>query len=202
MHLFCGRGVGEEEFGQNIQCPSCDQNNSTGMMTLPRHDQYMACVGVADRRDSENEKAFVISVVTSTSKRRTQAVSTIATVGKSYVGCSPTSKRMVWMEPIPRHFEFFYTGCELAKGNELVAKAGQHYEYQKRADCSLGASSRRRRTSTKVIGVRRRPRNPWVEWLYQRLLEELDRLRKLGVKFEPPLLLQLAKQILSDNTDG
>ncbi|OWY96290.1 hypothetical protein PHMEG_00033478 [Phytophthora megakarya] len=60
----------------------------------------------------------------------------------------------------------------------------------------------RRRTSTKVIGGRGRPRNPWVEWLYPRLLEEFDRLRKLGVKLEPPLLLQLAKEILSDNTDG
>ncbi|EGZ16438.1 hypothetical protein PHYSODRAFT_502225 [Phytophthora sojae] len=49
-----------------------------------------------------------------------------------------------------------------------------------------------------VISGRGRPRSAWVTWLYSKLLDEFDRLHKLGVKFEPPLLLQLAKQILRD----
>ncbi|POM71519.1 Hypothetical protein PHPALM_11908 [Phytophthora palmivora] len=46
------------------------------------------------------------------------------------------------------------------------------------------------------------PRWSGVEWLYPRLLEEFDRLRKLGVKSEPSLLLQLVKQILNDSIEG
>ncbi|OWZ21184.1 hypothetical protein PHMEG_0004301 [Phytophthora megakarya] len=186
MHPFCGRGVGEEGFGQNIQCPSCDQNNSTGTMTSPRHGQDMAGVEVTESRDSENEKAFDISVATSTFQEAHSSRKHHCKPSGSHTLAARLRAKGCY-RPIPRHFEFFYTDCELAKGNGLVAKAGQHYGHQKRADCDFGASSER---------------NPWVEWLYPRLLEEFDRLRKLGVKYEPPLLLQLAKQILSDNTDG
>lgn len=59
----------------------------------------------------------------------------------------------------------------------------------------------RRRVGLKVIGGRGRPRSAWVEWIYPLLLDEFDRLRKLGVKFDPALLLQLAKQLLRDSVE-
>ena len=54
----------------------------------------------------------------------------------------------------------------------------------------------RKRVYIKASEGRGRKREEWVEWLYAELVDEFDRLRKLGVKFSPALLRTLAKDIV------
>ncbi|KAG6949065.1 hypothetical protein JG687_00015094, partial [Phytophthora cactorum] len=48
------------------------------------------------------------------------------------------------------------------------------------------------RVNRKVIVGRGRRTSPWVIWLYPILRAEFDRLRKAGMKFDAPLLCQVA----------
>ncbi|ETP28207.1 hypothetical protein F442_22508 [Phytophthora nicotianae P10297] len=83
------------------------------------------------------------------------------------------------------------------KKREQILDAG-------RGSVAISARRRggRRRVSAKVTAGRGRPRSAWVKWLYTMLLDEFDRLRKLGVKFDAALLLQLAKNILRNSSEA
>ncbi|KAL3656195.1 hypothetical protein V7S43_018982 [Phytophthora oleae] len=98
MHPFCGRAVGDEGFGQAIQCPKCDQTKSFGTTASPRHRRGPESVALSASSDSEDDKPLVIdavpqganastavapeasapTVATPASKRCTQVVSSIA----------------------------------------------------------------------------------------------------------------------------
>ncbi|KAG6960724.1 hypothetical protein JG688_00009460 [Phytophthora aleatoria] len=48
----------------------------------------------------------------------------------------------------------------------------------------------------RVLEGRGRRWNEWVSWLYLQLLNEIDLLRKLGLKFDASMRLQLALRLL------
>lgn len=58
----------------------------------------------------------------------------------------------------------------------------------------------RSRVNKKALKGRGRQRSEWVAWLYPQLLDEFDRLRKLGLKFDASMLRQLAIRLLKTST--
>ena len=56
-----------------------------------------------------------------------------------------------------------------------------------------------KRIQVKCAQGRGRKREQWVEWLYDELLDEFDRLRKLGVKFSPNTLKLVAKDLVTNS---
>ncbi|KAL3661774.1 hypothetical protein V7S43_013069 [Phytophthora oleae] len=63
MHAFCGRAVGDEGFGQAIQCPKCDQTKSIGTTASPRHRRGPESVALSASSDSEDDKPLVVDAV-------------------------------------------------------------------------------------------------------------------------------------------
>ncbi|KAL0218070.1 hypothetical protein RCL1_008918 [Eukaryota sp. TZLM3-RCL] len=58
------------------------------------------------------------------------------------------------------------------------------------------SNAQRRKVFLKALPGRGRRKAPWVEWIYEQLVEEFDRLRKAGVAFDTNLLISLAKDII------
>ena len=57
----------------------------------------------------------------------------------------------------------------------------------------------RKQMQTKANSGRGRKRSAWVEWIHPILLEEFDRLRKAGLKFDTKLLVTVARGIISQS---
>ncbi|KAE9165728.1 hypothetical protein PF005_g29485, partial [Phytophthora fragariae] len=74
----------------------------------------------------------------------------------------------------------------------------------KRGSTNLSARRQdgRKRVSLRVLPGRGRRRSKWVTWLYNHLVDEFDRLRTAGLKFDAPLLRKLALRILRTQGDG
>ena len=62
--------------------------------------------------------------------------------------------------------------------------------------CSRSRLSKRKRHSPKAKSGRGRKRSEWVQYLYPKLVEEFNRLKKSSVKFSSQLLRELAISIL------
>ena len=62
--------------------------------------------------------------------------------------------------------------------------------------CSWSRPSKWKRHSPKAKSGRERKRSEWIQYLYPKLVEEFDRLKKLDVKFSSQLLRELAISIL------
>jgi hypothetical protein len=54
----------------------------------------------------------------------------------------------------------------------------------------------RHRVELKALPGRGRKRDSWVYWIHEELLQEFHRLRKIGMKLSPSLLVTVAKHIL------
>ena len=62
--------------------------------------------------------------------------------------------------------------------------------------CPRSQAGRRRRSRTKTVTGRGHKQSEWVCWLYPRLLDAFEGLRKAGVNFSSRLLQELAREIL------
>ncbi len=62
--------------------------------------------------------------------------------------------------------------------------------------CNSAQQGKAKKVLTKVAPGRGPKRAPWVDWLYPLIVDEFDRYRKMGVKFNSKLLVCLAKDIL------
>lgn len=197
MHPFCGRPTGAEGFGQSVVCPDCDNT-----------DRASDGTSQADDFEGELEYTRSRSPRSSRQSRSTQAVSSIAhrrkvvrwmTEHEAVKGDKGMFAKAV--DKFPGVFNSMTRAANLAKAVDWWKKRGRILEADRGAVVvSTRRRGGRRRVSSKVIAGRGRPRSAWVTWLYPLLLDEFDRLRKLGVKFEPALLQQLAKQILRDSS--
>ncbi|OWZ03587.1 hypothetical protein PHMEG_00024653 [Phytophthora megakarya] len=76
----------------------------------------------------------------------------------------------------------------------ILGQARGHQQLSSRGDGG------RARLNRKVIAGRGRRRNEWVSWIFPRLLDESDRLRKLGLQFDTLLLRPDALRLLKTST--
>ena len=57
------------------------------------------------------------------------------------------------------------------------------------------------RAKRKTPEGRGRSRADWIEWLYSKLLDEIDRVGNLGIKMSYALIIEMARLILVKSTD-
>jgi len=221
MHPFCGTPVGREGFGQPIMCPSCEPKMATILSSASPIVQAFSRQPVVLREDKSTDALIDESEAVNSSsdsasssrgdalsdpsrRRSTQSVSTL----------SQRRKAVKWMEMMndkegSKHLcakavAKFPRTFTSATANANLAKAMRWWKMRASiTGASRGSvvlSSRRangrKRVALKAGPGRGRRRSAFVKWIYPELLSEFDRLRKAGLKFDAPLLRQLAVRVL------
>ncbi|ETO82009.1 hypothetical protein F444_03758 [Phytophthora nicotianae P1976] len=224
MHPFCGKSVGQEGFGQHVVCPDCDSGKPQAISAPPVLKAFAlqgnkaaisskdAANDVDSDESSEDDIISISNVVnvtelpTSTSSRASQQVTTIQ-----------NRRRVIsWMEEyenangaknmFTRAVDQFPDIFNSSTRNANLCKAMSWWKNREQLQAplrgSLSLPSLRsdgtKRVNSKALSGRGRPRSKWVLWIYPLLLSEIDRLRKVGLKFDASLLRQVAKRILHD----
>ncbi|POM74273.1 Hypothetical protein PHPALM_8796 [Phytophthora palmivora] len=163
MHVFCGRAIGENGFGQAIQCFQCYQTSSIGTAAY-----------LTKTLDNENEEAPCSSNASQSSKRRAQSVNSIANRRKVIRWLLAYEKTdgmdgifAKAVDRFPRIFNSAPRSANLQKVIDWWRKRERIIE-TKRDQLVISArrGGGRRRSSKKLVGGRGRPTSPWVEWLY------------------------------------
>ncbi|POM69459.1 Hypothetical protein PHPALM_14248 [Phytophthora palmivora] len=186
MQPFCGRPTGNGGFDQPVICTKCGHDDHASRISLWKASASLGTTGdVIEVLDSDSvvATAHPQSLPSRQTSRHTQILSSI----------SHRLKVVRWM----KDFISDTRAAILSKVPDWWMKR----EHILDAKCGTVSLSARRcgwrwRVCIKAAKGRGRSKRAWVERLYPILLDEFDRLRKLGVKIEPALLLQLGKPII------
>ncbi|KAE9101766.1 hypothetical protein PF010_g14342 [Phytophthora fragariae] len=226
MHPFCGTPVVPEGYNQPVLCPKCENGEvvkpvsaspivaafakASAQQVPPKNGQRLQRMSESSSITGVPPPLPVImdDARAPTSRREAQIVSTIKQREK-------VVRWMVVMEEksgikglfahavdeFPEIFRSKTRNANITKTSRWWKKKETLLQLPRGVrELSAKRGQGRSRVSKKALQGRGRQRREWFSLLYPLLLEELDRLRKLGLKFDASMLRQLAIRLLKTST--
>ena len=213
MHPFCGTPVGKEGFAQPILCPRCvtPQKYDSVQSSSP----IVASFSRACKAAIQDEEVPLIPSVeepppTSVLGKRKRSFQSVSTI-------QDRRKVVRWMvkekdndeiqhffaatvDHFPDVFRAFSRNANIQKARNWWRERQQILSMDHgQTTVSATRVTGRMTLRVKAQSGRGRKRSEWVAWLYKLLLDEFDRLRKAGLKFDAPLLRHTAVRLLEQS---